>query len=140
MTTLIEFLRTRLDEDERIARAAVGRRWRAVPASDRGEELEEAYVLDEESQYIVGLADTPDTGATCDDAAHIARHDPARVLAEVDAKRRTLTYLEYVMTTDDDPVTRSVANQVVEFMAGLYADHPDYVQAIATVKPYPHGA
>ncbi|MER5277763.1 DUF6221 family protein [Streptomyces sp. NPDC002809] len=62
---LVQFLRDRLDEDERIARAA-GSGW---------------YDYDPEQQ----IAFVPP-----EDSRHIARHDPARVLREVEAGKRML--------------------------------------------------
>lgn len=60
------------------------------------------------------------------DGAHIVRHDPARVLREVEAKRRLLAACaEY----DDCPAGMSgsgLAYHVEELLALPYADHPDY--------------
>ncbi|MFE7510084.1 DUF6221 family protein [Streptomyces sp. NPDC057540] len=75
MADLIAFLRARLDGDERTARAA----HRPGRTGDGGR----------------GIADGTDGGRTGEApnaavAAHIARHDPARVLAEVHAKRQLL--------------------------------------------------
>lgn len=61
---LVDFLRARLDEDEEVAKAASG---------DLGNVLSQVEYLD---------------GTTQADERHIARHDPARVLAEVEAKRQ----------------------------------------------------
>lgn len=98
--TLVEFLRTRLDEDEAAARA-----W--LPFGN------------------------PDEAAR----NHIARHDPARVLAEVEAKRRILyehrddgygdclgcgmNALEEMCREIDDCPTLLA-------LAAVYATHPDY--------------
>ena len=83
---LLVFLRARLDEDEQLARAATAGPWSTMgqavldptPPSDR---------------LGIGMA-VGHAAATADyneTAAHIARHDPARVLAEVEAKRRVLS-------------------------------------------------
>jgi len=50
------------------------------------------------------------------DPAHIARHDPARVLAECEAKRRILTYAEH---NDDVYLLGS-------YLALPYADHESF--------------
>jgi len=74
MDDLVEWLRAQLDVDERIARGCSGSGWReyptnwvSVPSSDRV-----ALVVND------------------GDRAHVIRHDPARVLREIDAKRRII--------------------------------------------------
>lgn len=84
MNDLIEFLRARIAEDEAVAQAVEsGWRWRVV------NETQSTDV------YCADLADDDyaDAGAFAEDlftadAAHVARWDPARVLAECDAKRQ----------------------------------------------------
>ncbi|MFE7517259.1 DUF6221 family protein, partial [Streptomyces sp. NPDC057540] len=75
MTTLVTFARARLDDDEQTARAAHQPNW--VTDGRRGIEygLDGGWMTD---------------ALTTADANHIARHDPARVLAEVGAKRQTV--------------------------------------------------
>jgi len=75
VSDIVGFLRARLDEDEQMARAAESKEWEGTCA-----------VLDERGAYVaVGpYAGDMDKGSV----AHIARWDPARVLAEVEAKRR----------------------------------------------------
>lgn len=83
--TLVEFLRARLDEDEKAARAATGQRWLAA---------ESAPDEDDSSWVSISLEESGDDVAESrgdhgrEYAAHIVRYDPARVLAEVAAKRR----------------------------------------------------
>jgi hypothetical protein len=76
MTDLVEFLRAALDEDERVARAA-----------DVGSD-----VFDGTGIVVMPNRSTGDRTITLPShiAAHIAHHDPARVLAEVAAKRAIL--------------------------------------------------
>lgn len=80
--TLVEFLRARLDEDEQMARAAgeEGSRWTDHYGSVHAEDTDDPGVP------VVYNEGRP----TDEQAAHIARHDPARVLAEVEAKRRII--------------------------------------------------
>lgn len=67
-------------------------------------------------------------------AGHIARHDPARVLAECEAKRRIVEeYAERDADVDlmlGPDVTRqrqwSGLHMAVNLLAAVYADHPDY--------------
>lgn len=74
---LVAFLRDCLDEDEAAARRAPDARW-FVPE------------WDDSSVYLSGTGAAPllrgIAGSTA--AAHAAQHQPTRVLAEVEAKRR----------------------------------------------------
>ncbi|MEV7154882.1 DUF6221 family protein [Streptomyces misionensis] len=72
MDDLVEFLRARLDEDEQVARAAAGRNW-----------LDGDGWLMNEDMHIAEVGDRPTL-------VHIAAHDPARVLREVEAGRRLI--------------------------------------------------
>jgi hypothetical protein len=56
-------------------------------------------------------------------AAHVARHDPARVLAECEAKRRIVDSEGSPYVEGHVPATRTL-----RFLALPYADHPDYRQ------------
>jgi hypothetical protein len=137
-----------MDDDERKARAAeTGRRWEALSRSDYG------------PQVRVGDGDIDDPGPEwrrdvnhpmwhCDDeldgcpdvargwiaeAEHIARHDPARVLAEVAAKRRIVqlhgeTMLPHVggggMCRECE--SASYPCSTVQHLAAVYADRDGY--------------
>jgi hypothetical protein len=95
--TIFEFVHSRIDEDETGASAATGRPLPVSPAHDL------AFVdgHDRPIRIIDGAL------------AHIARHDPARVLAEVEAKR---AFLELTAATlrSGQPV------------GVIVAGHPDY--------------
>lgn len=85
MSDLIAWLRGCLDDEERVARAA---------STENGPTW---YVGGERDVLADNPSDTPYVacgpwggGIDAATADHIARHDPARVLAEVDAKRRIL--------------------------------------------------
>lgn len=116
MTNLVDFLRARLDEDERIARAASGStvvgepgNWQPSPGGDEWE----ACAGDIEEELLVALrpglprppevmsgywgawvsndpTHDPAAGSAMPALTHAARHDPARVLAEVSAKRQQI--------------------------------------------------
>ncbi len=101
MHDLTAFLRARLDEDERVARAAV--------------------------DFDYGVRDWADDGDPVN--AHIARHDPARVLREVEAKRRLLE--QFRLRGDSvravvRPVTGGVWDDLLRLLALPYDGHPDY--------------
>lgn len=113
---LVQFLRDRLDEDERAARACPG----------DGEWT--AWALE---VYGPGLSDEVRT--------HAARHDPARVLAEVEAKRQLLElhHAESVEVINGDGDERSgqwcwecdgepFPCRTLRALALPYADHEAY--------------
>lgn len=101
MTELVDWLRQQLDEDERVARAATPGPWVVKPA-DSVYAKPSAVVLRTDvdvdapwsnewvSAYVVNPQEEGGEGIDSADAEHIARWDPARVLAEVEAKRRVL--------------------------------------------------
>lgn len=93
MTDLLTWLRARLDEDEQVARGATAGPWEALWHG-----VQTAYEYDRPG-YIhhgerVPIARNSGTvgnrEAEVRNVEHIAHWDPARVLAEVDAKRRIL--------------------------------------------------
>jgi hypothetical protein len=125
---LVSFLRARLDEDEQVAREITAPEWSEgcswlADLRDPLPSQRRAYGLPKEWQ-LLSEADT----------RHIARWDPARVLAEVEAKRGILD--EYRLWADDDSrdydqsrtaVDRSAAlEEVVKLLAQPYADHADF--------------
>lgn len=134
---LIAFLRARLDEDEQAARDAAvwwgdsdepgeALHWRRVPCG---------HIWHNHDSSIADEVMPPH-------ADHIARHDPARVLLEVEAKRRLVAEIfEYEATEDgelgcchsaDDiaagqcPGTDLDKLPALRLLALPYADHPDY--------------
>ncbi|MGW4422556.1 DUF6221 family protein [Streptosporangium sp. NPDC004631] len=88
MSDLIAFFRARLDEDERWALAASPGPWSENAESDEVLAVDGITVADGFALSGNQLRAT---------VAHIARHDPARVLAEVAAKRRLLEQYERVL-------------------------------------------
>lgn len=152
---IAEFLTARYDEDEQLARHAAhiaregGTRW--VVSTTR-------YV---EDYAFVSITTAPPSvievaGSGFDGtggvhglvyAEHIARHDPARVLADIAAKRRLVEgypKLEQRIAEvrKNDPTTysydhakfagmREAAEAVLLQLASVYADHPDYNPAWA---------
>jgi hypothetical protein len=64
---------------------------------------------------------------------HIARHDPARVLADCDAKRRIVERLSGYLSSEHDPEPEGAwellddhAWATLYALALPFADHPDY--------------
>lgn len=140
--TIVEFLRARLDEDEVAAKAAIdpsrpGTHWE-WEAPDEGGDPESPRWLRtvEEFPTTSGVGDLPgfplgyDCKATPSAAMdHIARHDPARVLREIAAKRALIAdYQRYEaerrrMMNGWAPSTES---PVIKAFAAVYSDHPDF--------------
>jgi len=87
---LITWLRGQLDEDERVARAVRDQRWVYRRSYDSAAEQTDHVLVIGDRAIGADFGDDPLTPA---EAEHIALHDPARVLAEVDAKRRILGWM-----------------------------------------------
>ena len=141
---LMQFLRDRLDEDESAARAA------ALQIAERA--VAPAYAaehIDRAGQWLVRPWLYSGRVEPCMDMTtlerveiatvaneHIARHDPARALREVEAKRELLDWYERRASIDsrgEDPddyenVTGSTLETVIQTLTTVYADHPDYRQ------------
>lgn len=137
MSDLVDFLTARLAEDEQMARDG---------AFCRGPE----WAVSEEPPFVWGV-DPPDPQiiasgkpiVRCDDeyggglaAPHIARHDPARVLAEVAAKRRIVELhsgahecSRFDRDGEIDNCTWCLDSDecsTVALLASVYVDHSQY--------------
>ena len=158
---LVAFLRARLDEDEQAARAATPGPWRwgdwsttfgtveqrrrtLEHAPERGPFPAVATRDSSSRQVLPSLEDSLEMAGDREpyeaNAAHIARHDPARVLAEVDAKRAIVDALGIAERNTADmrrmateyrfvQVAESAQDALlyaVRLLALPYADHPDY--------------
>ncbi|RSS11436.1 DUF6221 family protein [Streptomyces sp. WAC08401] len=118
MDELMEWLRTQLDEDERIARAAGGAAWEELPVSGW---VHTSPLPSSEWQppgYDHHVASAP----VVEDRAHIVAHDPARVLREIDAKRKILDRYAWLREHGDTGGTA----WVLPLLALPYADRPGY--------------
>ncbi len=114
--TLLEFLQARLTEDELTALAAIdgSPSWRSS--------LEFRDVKDHDGHYVVA-ADRHHPSV--EQAAHIARHGPSRVLADVEARRMVIAdYLR--VDAEGSLLERGVLEEVLRQLASVYAEHPDY--------------
>jgi uncharacterized protein DUF6221 len=85
MADLVQWLGAQLDADERIARAATAGPW-LVDCETHAE----AIIAGDGTSVIAGgrWGGEASVFGSTEDAIHIAAHDPARVLREVEAKRR----------------------------------------------------
>jgi hypothetical protein len=124
--SLVEFLRQRLNEDELDAQAACDgdgyREW-DIPCTG---------VVQVAGGDLDGLVVAPRNAAI-----HIARHDPARVLADVAAKRAIIadcTEMLKMCQVDrggnlgrpGEHMMGDFGRWILQKMAAPYADHPDY--------------
>lgn len=131
MSDLIEFLRARLDEDEQTALAASPGPW--AP----NDECDEVLAVDGERVADGFALSGRQLRATVD---HIARHDPARALREVEAKRRILarhqpievfgimlcTHCGVVAGGQSARAAMSWPCPELRDAAAAHSDHPDY--------------
>jgi hypothetical protein len=126
MDDLVTWYLAQLDEDERVAKAASV--LSKPPWSSRITRDPDGYVsgriVDDRGYTVVHVEDqTPGS----EEAEHIARWDPARVLAEVDAKRQLLDWLDRAddKATDCDYFNVN-PDEAVRLLALPYADRPGY--------------
>lgn len=140
---LATFLRERLDEDQEAAERTQPGPWIAVPAAMPGEMEIRHQMRDGRPDVAAAVATTHGLYCSGVDAAHIARHDPARVLAEVKAKRRIVELHahrdgphecpEWKWRDPDHPEDPwetetgwAAACLTLRLLASVYAEHPGY--------------
>lgn len=124
MDELVQWLRAQLDEDERIAREATERQpydeWDAVGAGDDDD-------VSRSHWEVVKIARMSPTPAARSLALHIAEWDPARVLAEVDAKRQIVDLCKPPLIDVTGPGEGPPWGlDVLKLLALPYADRPGY--------------
>lgn len=123
---LVEFLTARLDEDERVAREATQTlAWR------------QGTGIDDDLVRITGAITQAPTPA---DAAHIARWNPVRVLAEIAAKRDVLRHHAPAAAKKHPGFECAWCNMLypcfdARTLARPYADHPDFESHWAVLPP-----
>lgn len=123
---LLAFLRARLSEDEAAARAAGPGSWQEYGIGSGGWTVGSAQGDDHFG------AETSSSGPEGQaQAAHIARHDPARVLTEVEAKQRILRAHEKWCEGRCEAKYPEGGFDAAHYwsiksLAAVYADHPDY--------------
>lgn len=141
---MIEFVTARLDELGQVAREAIGSavfarqtgRWvtRDVP-DDHGSRLIVFAVTEDDARTQV--ADLTAAWEPEARGVHIARNDPARVLARIEATRKIIanarTTLDgsWQLGEEAREATAFLAVRTLQHLAELDADHPDYDPAWA---------
>lgn len=119
---IVDFITARLDDDEKTARAA-----RPGPWIDEGGYSGPKIGVD----YLMVPTDG---SAPCndeiprEDSRHIARHDPARALCEVQSKRKLVNFYGEIQRKWGPNSDYLMADFVLRTLASVYADHPDFNQ------------
>lgn len=135
MSDLVEFLRARLDEDEAAARKAAALCSCHPPAMSwtfrDGNESTDGRILvvDEPHPTLKRKIGRRWNGSYegLFMAEHIVRHNPARVLAEVAAKRQIIVWHEVASESPElDRDAWQIMRQTLLQLATPYADHPSY--------------
>lgn len=148
MTDLVEFLRARFDEDEQVASGAIRGPWAVAtngevyaPSYDREVRLAGGRTMTEHL-YVTSDSEGLSPSVQEEEAAHIARHAPGRVVAEVAAKRAILDQtFKYEAKIDGEwncchepdeieaglcPATPPGEIRLLRLLAAPYRDHPDF--------------
>ena len=140
---IVEFLEARIAEDEAVAQDAGARavEWRSSNGNvaGGGKPYVDDWSEDEPSTRFDGeVTIVYDEGWPEDvEAAHIARHDPARILREVAAKRAVITQSReadeyYAHMSGNGRIASMAAGNVnacaaiLKALASVYDDHPDF--------------
>lgn len=132
--TITEFLLARIEEDEKVARAAIRSgdgTWTAGEQFDVDGEVYDRCAIFGDDLHIYD-----EGGHDEEQAEHIARHDPARVLAESAAKRAIVELhrpIEQLWWPEQVPVEvcemcdeERWECETICALASVYASHPDY--------------
>ncbi|MFD5317527.1 DUF6221 family protein [Streptomyces sp. NPDC127098] len=132
MEDLIAFVRARLDEDEEIAKAPTGAAWAQANWDYHENEIGGEAHVDLGTNHLDATSSLNQL-----EMRHVARHDPARVLREIEAKRRLLDMYDSPETSPALPdsfnrfardITRSFLGDIFRQLATVWAYHPDYRQ------------
>ncbi len=153
--TIVRFLRARLDDDERIAQAAMPGPWSwrtdqgafggepDPPEAPRWGHCGPDLIAANGEDVITSIGHDADNVIVLRaDAEHIAHHDPARVLAEVAAKRQQIDMtFRYEATIDGEWGCCHTAEEIasgrcsatpvdeivmLRLLALPHVEHPDY--------------
>ncbi|MFJ7100157.1 DUF6221 family protein [Streptomyces albogriseolus] len=124
MDELVRWLGVQLDEDERIARVAANELEGLELGSEWRYDGRSVETVRERTMVAVGSQDFMEPGV----GGHVAEHDPARVLREIDAKRELLRQYEHLKyeVMPDDLTGVWAFEAVLRAHALVYAGRPGY--------------
>lgn len=123
MSDLAEFVLARVADDEAVAREASPGPW------DVDSEVYAEYVSDADGLAVISGARWGGEASVfndTDDALHLVRWHPARVLAECEAKRRIVAAITAWLDEHSDEDHVPAGDDALCWLALPYADHPDY--------------
>lgn len=114
--TVVEFLEARLAEDELTANLAIdgSPEWHVLYTYRDVRDGDGHYVVFADSRY-----------PTAGQAAHIARHSPARILRQCEATRAIIAEYLRLDALDDLP-GRNATQDALNHLAANYSDHADF--------------
>jgi len=122
--SIVDFLNARLAEDQAAAEAArdlMDEPWKVIPEGPEEENYSGEYRISD-GVTVAGRVEEAK-------ALHIARHDPARVLREVAAKRAIIEQYEGYVKERMRLMNGWPNLEIPPFMlalAAVYSNHPDY--------------
>ncbi len=129
MTTIDEFIEARLREDEEIAGAASPGTWEIseLHSGDKNERVI-VYVSREGVWHpVTDQGYEGDGGASVQDAEHIARQQPKRVLRQCAALRAILEAADWIGHDAGDPgASAAYARPFLKSVASIWSSHPDF--------------
>jgi hypothetical protein len=129
VSDLATWLLEQLDADERLALALKDRYAKSWHVRDE-DACEAELVYDSDGHAVIYWeTGTLDEGLQL--AAHIARHDPAYVLADIAAKRRIVERLGWFYDWPISSAVNELEEDVLRLLALPYADRPGYDPAWA---------
>lgn len=133
MTEVVEFLKARLDEDFELARNAMHEDASVSPGEWITEHHDSEFHEHPDRCHIAedrkGVYWTVASEVSIPNAEHMARHDPARVLREIAAKRAMIADWEIYADAeypDFEGGFSSAMDGVVDELARVYWDHPEF--------------
>jgi hypothetical protein len=126
---MVAFINARLDEVEQDARECSDAPWELLPEARQVNVSAEA-IRNEKWKY--GQMGYVGSFLHVEFARHVARHDPARVLAEISARREMVTGLHAAIGNawqfgeEAREIVAQLAVLMLQQLAALDRDHADY--------------
>jgi hypothetical protein len=131
--TIEEFIHARLDEDERIAQAAIDDElpipedWPEIRAAQWEYSEFEGYDGKKEGQVRCVDLHLWDHCASNSQKRHIALHDPARILRQCAAIRESMKWCQLMIAEAANlSDSNHEAELALEALANIWSDHADY--------------